>query len=172
MRPSAQPMPMFLLLPPNPPCVPFEVGERQQRVVTGQVAAYRHLVEPFSSLYGQCEGIFFVDDIDGAKSPAVYLQGLSVLFGSVAVALVVGVGLNDMGLGQLIFNQLFYPFPRDDVRPVGFARVQFHAYAPGHVGAHLFVGFDKTFGAEVASEVDYRLIACAAFVGHILVAVW
>ena len=77
--------------------MPLEVGEDHQAVVVLDMAAHAHPGEPFAPSHGQRDGVFLVEDVDRCEGPSVYFQRLAVLTGGVTVALVVGVGLDDVG---------------------------------------------------------------------------
>ena len=135
------------------------------------MAAHRHLVKPLAANDGQRHGVFLVKDVNGAEGPAVDLQRLAVQLGGEAVALVVGVGLDDVGTLQVLLNEGLHPFARDDVGAILLARVQFHAHAALNHFVHLLVGHDQALGTQVAGEIDHCLVTRALVIGDILVAV-
>jgi len=80
--------------------VALEVGHGQEGVIVQQILPHGHLREPLAALHREHHGAVLVQDVHRAEGPAVDLQGLSVLFCCVAVAVVIGVGLQNGGLGQ------------------------------------------------------------------------
>ena len=150
--------------------MPLEVGEDHQTVVVLDMAAHAHPGEPFAPSHGQRDGVFLVEDVDRCESPSVYFQRLAVLRGGVAVALVVGVGLNDVGTFEVFGHQCFHPFARDDVGAVFLAGVQFQGHLACDVAVHLLVCHDKAVRREVAGEIDHGGVAGALAHGHIFVA--
>ena len=151
--------------------VSLEVGKHHHGVVTWQVAPHRHAVKPLAAPHRDGERVLLVHDIHGAERPSVHLQRAPVLLGGVAVALIVRVGLHDGGLGQVLLHQLLHPCGRDDVGAVLLAGVQFHRRVALDAGAHLLVGSDEAFRAQVARKVNNGFVACALFVRHILVTI-
>ena len=151
--------------------VALEVGEHDEGAVVGQVAAHGHAVEPLAATYGEGCGVLLVEDVDGAERPAVHLQRTAVLLGGVAVALIVRVGLDDAGVGQVFLKEGLDPVAGNDVGAVLLAGVQLHAGASPDVSADLLVGRDESLGREATGEVDYGLVARAGVVGDVKVAV-
>ena len=149
----------------------LEVGQGNQRIVVSQGLAHRHLLEPLSALDRQHRGALGIHDIDGAERPSVHLQRLAMLVGSVAVALVVGVGLHDGGILQVLLHQRLHPFARQDVGSVLLAGVQFHGHLALDVLVHFLVSRNQSFGTEVASEIDNGFIARTLIIVHILAAI-
>ena len=96
---------------------------------------------------------------------SVHLQRLAVQVGGVAVALIVGVGLDDAGAFQVFLHERFDPLAGDDVGTVLFAGVQFHAHASFNRLVDLLIGHDKAFGAQVAGEVHDCFVTGALVVG-------
>lgn len=152
--------------------VALEVGQNDQRVVVGKMSADRHLLKPFSSFDGEHRSAVFIEDVDGAESPAVDFERLAMLRGSVAVAVVVGVCLDDSGFGQIFRNQSPDPVVGDYVGAVLLAGVELHGCSAFDIASDLFESFYQTLGAELAGEINYRFVAGALFVRHILVSVF
>lgn len=111
------------------------------------------------------------DDVGGGEDADVGGDGLAVLLGGVAVALVVGVGLDDAGLGEVLLDQLADPFARDDVGAVGLAGVELYADLAADVAVDLGVCRAQSLGREVAGEVDDGLVAGALCGSDVAVAV-
>ena len=151
--------------------VALEVREGDHRVVRKHVVAHAHVLEPVAACNGQKRGAVLVHDVDGAEVPAIGGDGLAVLFGGVAVTLIVGVGLDDAGLRQVLLHQLAHPLARDDVGAVGLAGVELDAGLAADVGVDLGVCLAKALGREVAGEVDDGLVAGALGVRDVAVAV-
>ena len=139
----------------------LEVGERDHGVVGEHVVAHAHVLEPFAAGHGQKSRALLVHDVDGAEIPAVDGDGLAVLLGGVAVALVVGVGLDDAGLGEVLLEQLAHPRARDDVGAVGLAGVELDAGLAADVAVDLGVCLAEALCREVAGEVDDGLVTGA-----------
>ena len=150
--------------------VSLEMGQRYHCVVVGQMAAHRHLFEPFASVDRERRGTLFVDDVHGAECPIVHLERLAMQLRSVSVAFVIGVCLDDVGQGQTFCHQGLHPFAWNDVRAVLLTRVKFYTHMSANVLTYLLVGFDESFGREVAGELYDGLVACPLLVRHILVA--
>ena len=91
-----------------------------------------------------------------------------MLLGGVAVTHVVGVGLDDVGIGEVLLQQGLHPLARDDVGAVLLAGVELDAHAAGNVAADLLVGQDEAFGREVAGEIYGGVFAAALVVGEVL----
>ena len=77
--------------------VALEVGQGEEGVVVHKVFAHAHFGEPLAAGDRQHHGAVGVQNVHRGKGPAVDLQGLPVLLGGVAVALVEGVGLDKDG---------------------------------------------------------------------------
>ena len=149
----------------------LEMGENDHRVVVGDVAAHRHAVEPFAAFHRQGQGVLLVHDVHGAEGPSVDLQSPAVLLGGVAVADIVGIGLDNSGIRDIFLNQLLHPGARDNVRAVLLAGMQFHGHTAHDVAAYRLVGLSQSLRAEVTGKINNRLVAGTLLVGHILVAV-
>ena len=149
----------------------LEVSQGNQRIVVSQGLAHRHLLEPLSALDRQHCGALGIHDIDGAERPSVHLQRLAVLVGGVAVALIVGVGLHDGGILQVLLHQRLHPFARQDVGTVLLAGMQFHGHLALDVLVHFLVSRNQSFSTEVAGEIDYGFIARTLIIVHILAAI-
>lgn len=134
--------------------VALEVREGHERVVAGEVRTDRHVGEVLTACDGQESRVFFVEDVNGAESPAVGLDGLTMVLGGVAIAAVVGVGLDDGGIGQIFVQKLLDPLARQDIRPVGLAGVELDGHLALDVVLHHLVGTDEALGVELASEVN------------------
>ena len=148
--------------------VALEVGEGDHGIIVEQVVAHGHGLEPLATLHGDRHHALFVHDVDGAEGPAVDFQGLTVLLGRVAVALVVGVGLDDVGIGEVLLHQGFDPFARNDVGAVLFTGVELDAHAAGNLAIDFLVGLDKTFGGKVAGKVNNGFLSGTLVVGKVL----
>ena len=129
--------------------VSLKVGKGHQGIISGDVAAHGHFLEIFSAFHRQHYSAFFVQNIYRGESPAVYLQGFPMTFRSVAVALIVCVGLHNGGAGNIFFNQFFYPGTGDDVGAVLFPGVEFNGNFTGDdlVLIHFFINFLQAFSA-------------------------
>ena len=95
-----------------------------------------------------------------------------MLFGGITVALVIGIGFNDVGIRQIFPEQGFNPFPRDNVRSVLLPGMQLHSGMSLDVRTYLFICFDKSFSTKVTREIDDGLVAGTLFVRHILITVF
>ena len=94
-----------------------------------------------------------------------------MLWCGVAVTIVIGVSLDDVGIFQVFLHQCLHPFARNDVRAVLLAGVQFYAHAPRNLSVHLLVSLYESLCREVAGEIHHRLVTRALIVRHISVAV-
>ena len=83
-----------------------------------------------------------IHDVHGAEGPAVHFQSLAMLLGSIAVTLVVGIGLDYVSALQVLLHQGFDPFAGDDVRAVLLARVEFDSHAAFNLAVDLLVSLD------------------------------
>ena len=119
--------------------VTLEMGQGQHGVVVQQIFAHGHLREPLSAFHRQKRGAVLVQDVHRGEGPAVHFQSLPVVFRGVAVAVVVGVGLDDGSLRETLRDQLLHPGAGDDVRSLGFAGVELDAHAAGKVCADLVI---------------------------------
>ena len=84
---------------------------------------------------------------------------------------VVGVGLDDVGLWQVLVHQRLHPFTGDDIRAVLLTRVQLYTHVSRNISAYLLIGIDEPLGREVTREIHHGLIARALLIGNILTAV-
>ena len=134
--------------------VTFEMCQRDHSVIIKHGFTDGHVFEPLSSLDGKECGAFIIGDVNGAEGPAVDFQCLTVFFGRVAVTFVEGVGFDDMGIRQVCFDQVFDPIPRDDVRSVRFAGVEFDGNFAFDRGADALVDFLQSFRGKVTREVN------------------
>lgn len=144
MRPSAQPMPMFLVRATETAHgVPFEMSQHQQGIVIQQMGAHGHFREPLATLDGQHGGPLFIQNVHRGEIPAVHGQGLPVFFRGVPGSAVIGIRLHDSGIGQLRFHELLYPGPGNDVGAMGLACVQFDAHFAGHIAGNGLIDFQQ-----------------------------
>lgn len=152
----------------------FEVCEHDKRVIAQHVVADADRIKPFAASDRQLCHAVPIHNVDRAERPAIDLKRLSLLFGRVAVALVVGVRLDDMGilkLGLLLMKRLD-PVPRKDFRAMLLAGVELEPHFSVDVSVHLLIGTGKALSRKTAREVDDRLVACALLIGNINVAAW
>ena len=152
--------------------VPFEVSKHNKGIVAGKVAADRHLVKPLAAMYGQGQGILFVHDIHWAKSPSVHFQRFAMLLCGITVAYIVSIGFHYLRIRQVFLQQFLHPRRGNDVGAVLLARMQLHPHLAFDAGIYPFVSLNKPLGTKFACEVDYRLLTCPFFVGHIFIAVF
>ena len=150
--------------------VSFEVGEGNKAIIILQMATHTHALEPFPAVHGQGNGILFVQYIHRGKSPSIHFQCFSVLGSGVAVTLVVGICFYDRSTFKVFGHQSFDPFARDDVGAVFLTCVKFYTHFAFYFTVHLFVGFDKSVGREVAGKINNGGVASALVHGHIVVA--
>ena len=68
-----------------------------------------------------------------------------MLLGGIAVALVIGIGLDYVGTFQVLLHQGFHPFAGDDVRAVLLAGVELHSHAAFDLAIHLLISLDEAF---------------------------
>ncbi len=132
----------------------LEMRQHEQRIIVEDVLAHMHFREPLTVFNRQRCYAVLIHDVHRAERPAVYLQGLAVLRGRVAVALVIGVGLNDVGFRQVVFDQRFHPRARDDVGAVRFAGVQLDAGLAGQAAAHAAENTAQAFRRQIPREVN------------------
>ena len=151
--------------------VALEMGQRHHGVIVDQMASHGHLVEPLAADDRQRKGVFLVDDVHRAEGPAIDLDGFSVGLRGVAVALVVGVRLDDRRFRQVLLDQGFHPFARDDVRAVLLAGVELDAHAALDVAAHFLIRGDESLGREITGEIDHGFLAIPLVVRDILVSI-
>ena len=135
------------------------------------MAAHRHAVEPLAAPNGQGQGVLLIHDVHGTEGPSVDLQSPAVLLSGVAVADIVGIGLDNSGVGDIFLNQLLHPGARDNVRAVLLAGMQFHGHTAHDVAAYCLVGLPQSLRAEVAGKINNRLVAGTLLIRHVLVAV-
>ena len=150
--------------------VALEVGQHNKGIVVGKGLAHGHVVEPLAAIHGQIHSALGVGDVHRAEGPAIDLQGLAVLFGGVAVALIEGVGLDDGSLRQVALHQLLHPLVGDDVRTVLLAGVQLDGYLAPDFAAYPRVESAQAPGGQVAGEIDDGFVAPALLIGHIALA--
>ena len=149
----------------------LEMREHEEGIVVEHGLADVHLLKPLAALDRQRGHALGVGDVDGAEGPAVDLQRLAVLLGRVAAALVIGVGLDDRGLGQAGRQQLLDPGARNDVGALGLAGVQLHGHLPAEDRADLVVDFLQSLLGQIARKEDDRALARALFIGDVAIAV-
>ena len=137
--------------------VALEVSESDHGIVVQQVLADGHLLEPLAAVYRQKGRALGIHDVHGAEGPAVHLQCLAMLLGSVAVAFVIGIGLDYVGALQVLLHQGFDPFAGDDVGAVLLARVKLDAHAAFNLAIDLFIGLDQALGGQIAGKIDHGL---------------
>ena len=142
----------------------FEMGQCQERVIVQHVFADRHILEPLAAFDRQQRVFVFVRDVDRSEGPAVVGDGLSVLLGRVAVALIEGVGLDDgRVLIELLREQFLYPGARDDVRAVFFSGVELDRQFAGQTIGDFVIDLQKPFRRKVSREIDDRSAAGTFF---------
>ena len=170
MRPSAQPMPIFLAEPPKPPLeCPFKVGQDKEGVIIDDGFSHGHLGEPFAAGHGEVDRSVFVHDIHRAEGPSVYLQRFPVLLGGIAVSLVVRVCLHDGGLGEIILNQMLHPGPGDDVGAVLLAGVEFDGHFSSEGLADAPIDFFESLGGQVSGKIYGGCLSSSLREGNIVV---
>ena len=150
--------------------VAFEVGEDKHRIVVEDVFSHLHLGEPLAALDRQRRSSVRVHDVHRTEGPAVDLQGLPVLLGGVAAALIVGVGLHNGRTRQVLFNQLLDPRARDNVWSVRFAGVQLDGNLAGHIAADPAEDFAQALCRKISGKVNCRLFSRALLVRNVMVA--
>ena len=91
-----------------------------------------------------------------------------MLFCCVAVAVVIGVGLQNGGLGQFRLDQVLNPVVGDDVGAVGFSGVELNPHFPRQVPQDPGGDPPQALWGEVFGEVDHGLGAAAVLLGDIL----
>ena len=131
----------------------LEVGQHDHGIVILDVCAHGHFLENEAVLYGEHHFAVFVHDIHVAEGPAVYLEGFAVLFGSVAVAFVPGVGLHNLGVGNLCLEFLD-PFAGQNIGTVLFAGVELDGNTTGDALVDFLVQLNEASGTQVLGEID------------------
>ena len=149
----------------------LEVREREHGVVVGQARADGHGVKPLATLDGPLNIALAVGDVHWAEGPTVDLEGLEMLLGGVAIASVVGVGLDDGRLGEVLVHELGHPLARDDVGPVLLAGMQLDGHLAIELVSHLGKGLAQAGCREVAREPDDGRIAVALVSGNVDVSI-
>ena len=128
------------------------------------MGADRHVLEPFAAFDGQQCIAVLIHDVDfRERGPAVGLEGLAVVLGGQAVAVIERIGLDDGGAGQVLLQELLHPGARDDVRAVRLAGVELDGQFAVEAVRHFGIGFSQAFGRQVSREIDDRYIARAFF---------
>jgi hypothetical protein len=130
----------------------LEVGQGQEGIIAQDVGALGHFGEPLAALDGEHDGTLLVHDVHGAEGPAVDPEGLAVLFGGIAVALVEGVGLYDRGLRGAGGKEVLDPGGGDDIGAVLLAGVELDSQLSGQRPADAGVELFQTLGGEVAGK--------------------
>ena len=147
----------------------LEMSQRQHTVIVQHALSDGHGIEPFSVSNRKLSSTLVVRDIHVAEVPSVDLQCFPVLGRGVAVARIVGVGLDDVCVRKSVFDQILYPGTRDDIRAVGLAGMKLYRDLSLQHTADLIVDLQKTGLREVSCEKDRRFRAGAFAVRNISV---
>ena len=150
--------------------VALEVGQHQERVIVQHALAHVHLLKPLAALDGERGHAVLVGDVHRAEGPAVDGQGLAVLLGGVAAALIIGVGLDDGGFGQARSEQLLHPGAGDDVGSLSLAGVELDRHLAGQHRGDLVVDLFEPLLRQVAGEEHHGTLPRALFKGDVQVA--
>ena len=118
--------------------------------------AHGHFLEPSAAGHGQADVALGVHNVHGAEGPAVGLQGFPVPFRSLARAFVKHVALHNGTVGNGSLEPL-HPGAGQNVRPVGFAGVQFEGDLAGHAFIDLGVDVQQALGAQIPGEKNLGL---------------
>ena len=151
--------------------VALEVRQYEQRVIVQHTLADMHFLEPLAALDRQRSRTVRVGDVHRAEGPAVDLQGLAVVLGRIAAALVIGVGFDDRRLRKAGGEQLLHPGAREDVRALGLAGVQLHGHLAAEDGGDAVVDLLQTLLREVACKEYHGALPRAFVIGDVVVAV-
>ena len=151
--------------------VTLEVRQNQQRVIVQHGLADVHLRKPLAALDRKRGNALGVRDVHRAERPAVDLQRLAMLFGGIAAALIVRVGLDDRRVRQTGFDQLSDPWSGDDIGALRLAGVQLDRHLAGQHRGNLVIDLLQTRFGKIAGEEHHGTLARAILKRYILVAV-
>ena len=113
------------------------MSQRQEAVVLEQSLADTDFLDVFGSLHRNHGGSFSIHDVHRCKRPAVDFERIEVLCRRIAITRIVGVGLNDRGVFDVVGQQFLNPFARQNVGAALFAGVQLHRHLAGENGRDL-----------------------------------
>ena len=88
----------------------------------------------FGSLHRNHGGSLGIHDVHRSKRPTVDFDRIEVLSRRIAIARIVGVGLYDRGVFDVVGQQFLNPFARQNVGTALFAGVQLHRHLAGENG--------------------------------------
>ena len=94
-----------------------------------------------------------------------------MLLGGVAVARIIGIGLDDRGVGQVTLNKFANPRTRDDIGTVFLTRMQLDAHLARHSARNTLIHATQALGGKVAREVHDRFRSIALAYGDVDIAV-
>ena len=117
--------------------VAFEVSQRQEAVVLEQSLADTDFLDVFGPFHRNHGCSLGIHDVHRSKRPTVDFERIEVLYRRIAIARIVGVGLNDRGVFDVVSQQFLNPFARQNVGTALFAGVQLHRHLAGENGRNL-----------------------------------
>ena len=135
------------------------------------MASNSHLLEPLAALDREGEGVILIYDIHRAECPAVHLKGFAVQLRGIAVALIVGVGFYDGGIGEVLLNEGLHPLTGNDVGTVLLSGVEFYAHLSGNITAYFLIGGYEAFRRKITGEIHHGFFSVTLVIGDILVSV-
>ena len=130
--------------------------------------SHGHICEPLASLNRKELSALLVHDVHRAKGPAVDLQGLPVRLCGVAVAFIIGIGLHDISIGNIIFYQGLHPGSGNDIRAVLLSGVQLYSHCSSQVSFYLSKNPVQSLRGQVAGKIYRGLAAGTLLIGNIM----
>ena len=122
----------------------FEMGKHKHGIVLGLMATYGHFRKPFASLHRKHGGAFFVHNIHRCKGPAVHFQRFPMLFRSIAVSVIIGIGFHNGGIGDFLLHQFLHPGTGNDIGAMLLSRMKLHRHFAGEVLFDFLIQADKS----------------------------
>ena len=107
----------------------LKMCQNNERIIVRHMRAVRHLLHPLTARNRKQHRSLFIHDVHRAESPAVDLQGLSMIFGIVAITVIVGIRLNNHSILKLRLccQKLLHPRTRNDVWSLRLTGMQLYA---------------------------------------------
>ena len=133
------------------------------------MSAHGHLGKPLAAVYRQHYDAVLIQNVHRAEGPAVDGNGLAVLWRSIAVALIIRIGLHNRRAAEAFIDELFYPRAGDNVGTVLFARVQLDTHLARQVCPDLVKDAKQSLRGQVGCEIDHRFLTFTVFIRDILV---